>query len=371
MYTWTRPAIVAATLLAGCTGQIGSPTRDEPSDATDSGKTGSGTTGSPVVDEDGNVDIDGDGTVDGEGVDVDGDGTIDGIDTDGDGNVDQMIDDPVLPVSTCTPGIVPGTSQLPLLTNAQYDNTLRALVGTTPTVPSTLLAPNGDIVDQRKWERYQATAATLAAEIMADATARSQAIPCTPTDTGEACAQQFIAEFGARAFRRPLTAEETAVFQNLFTNRATLTETGSFDEAAQLILEAFLSSPSFLARPELTETPEGSYFALSGHEVASRLSYMLWGSMPDDTLLAAAAAGDLGSKEGILAQAERMLQDPRAHAQVASFHQEYAHMGSGTRWAEYSRNPDIYPAFHESQIAAMSAETERLFDYLVFDEGAT
>jgi hypothetical protein len=98
---------------------------------------------------------------------------------------------------------------------------------------------------------------------------------------------------------------------------------------------------------------------------------MLWGSMPDDTLLAAATAGDLGSKEGILAQAERMLQDPKAHAQVASFHREYAHMGSGTRWAEYSRNPDIYPAFHESQIAAMSAETERMFDHLVFEQGAT
>jgi hypothetical protein len=372
MYTWTRPAIVAATLLAGCTGQIGSPTPGEGrSGSTDSDANATGTTGSPVVDGDGNVDVDGDGTIDGEGIDTDGDGTIDGIDTDGDGNVDQVIDVPETPVSTCTPGIVPFTSQVPLLTNAQYDNTLRHLVGATPTLPSTLLAPDGDIVDQRKWERYQATAATVAAEIMADPTARSQAIPCTPTDTGEACAQQFIAEFGARAFRRPLTTEETATFQNLFTNRATLTETGSFDEAAQLILEGFLVSPSFLARPELTETPEGQYFALSGHEVASRLSYMLWGSMPDDTLLAAATAGELGTKEGILVQAERMLQDPKARAQVASFHRDYAHMGSGTRWAEYSRSADLYPAFQESQIASMSAETERMFDYLVFDQGAT
>src|SRR5687767_8020985 len=93
--------------------------------------------------------------------------------------------------------------------------------------------------------------------------------------------------------------------------------------------------------------------------------------MPDDTLLAAAGAGELGSKEGILAQAERMLQDPKARAQVASFHREYAHMGAGTRWVEYSRSPELYPAFQESQIASMSAETERMFDYLVFDQGAT
>jgi hypothetical protein len=88
-------------------------------------------------------------------------------------------------------------------------------------------------------------------------------------------------------------------------------------------------------------------------------------------LLDAATAGELSTKEGILSQAQRMLQDPRARAQVASFHQKYAHMGVGTRWAEYQRSADLYPAFHESQISALGAETERLFDYLVFDQGGT
>ncbi|HEU5076084.1 MAG TPA: DUF1592 domain-containing protein, partial [Polyangiaceae bacterium] len=150
-----------------------------------------------------------------------------------------------------------------------------------------------------------------------------------------------------------------------------LTETGTFDEAAQLIIEAVLVSPQFLARPEMNATAEGAYFALNGHEVASRLSYMLWGSMPDTTLLEAAAGGELSTKEGILAQAQRMLQDPKAREQVASFHRSYAHMGAGTRWAEFTRSPDLYPAFHEAQIPAMSAETERLFDYLVFEQGGT
>ena len=375
MYTWTRPAIVAATLLAGCTGQIGSPTPGEGrpgSSGAGTGTTGSNTDPDPIIDEDGNVDIDGDGNIDGMGIDTDGDGNIDGVDTDGDGQVDEVIDqDPVLPASTCTPGIVPGTSQLPLLTNAQYDNTLRDLVGVTTTIPSSVLAPDGDSVDQRKWEGYQTAAATAATEIMADSAARAKAITCTPTGTGEDCAAQLIADFGARAFRRPLTADESAGFMALYTNRATLTETGSFDEAAQLIIEAILLSPEFLARPEVNTAAEGDYFVLSGHEVASRLSYMLWGTMPDTTLIDAAAAGELSTKEGILGQAERMLQDPKARGQVAAFHRTYAHMGVGTRWAEYQRSADLYPAFHEAQIPAASAETEHLFDYLVFDQGGT
>lgn len=375
MYTWTRPAIVAATLLAGCTGQIGSPTPGEGrpgSTGSGTGTTGSDTDPGPVVDSDGNVDLDGDGETDGMGIDTDGDGTIDGVDTDGDGQVDQTIDPtPPSPVSTCTPGIVPPTTQLPLLTNAQYDNTLRDLVGVTATIPSTVLAPDGDSVDQRKWEGYQTAAATLATEIMADSAARAKAITCSPTGTGEDCAAQLIADFGGRAFRRPLTAEESAGYMALFTNKDTLTENGTFDEAAQLIIEAILVSPEFLARPEVNTATEGDYFVLSGNEVASRLSYMLWGTMPDTTLLDAAAAGELSTKEGILGQATRMLQDPRARSQVAAFHRSYAHMGVGTRWAEYQRSADLYPAFHEAQIPAASAETERLFDYLVFDQGAT
>lgn len=375
MYTWTRPAIVAATLLAGCTGQIGSPAPGEgrpDGSGSDAGDTGTTGTPKPIVDGDGNVDLDGDGKIDGQGIDTDGDGKIDGVDTDGDGKIDQVIDPtPSLPESRCTPGVVPGTSQLPLLTNAQYDNTLRDLVGVTPTVPSTQLAPDGNVVDQRKWERYQATAATLAAEIMADAEARAKAITCTPSGSGDECAAHLIADFGSRAFRRPLTAEETASYQALYSNREILTENGTFDEAAQLIIETFLQSPQFLARPEMNATKEGEHFVLSGHEVASRLSYMLWGTMPDPSLLEAAAAGELSTKEGILAQAQRMLEDPKARAQVATFHRSYAHMGAGTRWAEYARSTDLYPAFHAAQIPVMSAETERLFDYLVFDQGGT
>jgi hypothetical protein len=269
--------------------------------------------------------------------------------------------------SECVPG-VPGTSQLPRLTHAQYDNTIRDLVGIT-TGPSALLAPDTPgSVDQRAWDGYQGAAESVAAQVMADPNARAMAIPCTPSGDGLACAQQFIAEFGLRAFRRPLTPDEGARFEALYTMRDTITETGSFDEIAEVLLRALLVSPSFLTRAELTEVQEETYYKLNGYEIASRLSYMLWGSMPDDDLFAAAAGDALSTPEQILEQAARMLQSDKARNQVAAFHQGYAKMGAGTRWAEIDRDPNIYPAFSQEMVGLLSAETERLFDYTVFEQ---
>jgi hypothetical protein len=235
-----------------------------------------------------------------------------------------------------------------------------------------MLAPDTPgSVDQRAWDGYQAAANSLSEQIMADPAARARVIPCTPDADGSACARQMIVEFGQRAFRRPLTEAEIARFETLYASRATITATGSFDEAAQLIVRSFLLSPSFLTRAETAEAPDGEYFVLSGHEVASRLSYMLWGSMPDDALSAAAAAGALSTPEGILLEAQRMLADPKARAMVGGFHQSYAHMGEGTRWADISRDATVYPAFNEAMVPAMSAETERFFDYVTFELGGT
>jgi hypothetical protein len=238
--------------------------------------------------------------------------------------------------------------------------------------PSSMLAPDTPgSVDQRAWDGYQSAAAALATQVMGDATAKGKVIPCTPSGDGSACAQQFIQQFGRRAFRRPLTTEEVARFTLLYTNRATLTATGTFDEATQLILRAFLLSPSFLTRAEISETAEGSSFVLNGYEVASRLSYILWGSMPDETLFSAASAGSLATSAGILAQAQRMMQDPRARAKVSDFHQTYAHMGLGTRWEDIARDPAVYPAFNSAMTPLLSQETTRFFDYIVFDKGGS
>jgi hypothetical protein len=275
----------------------------------------------------------------------------------------------------CLPG-VPQTTQLPRLTRVQYDNTVRDLLKITMQAanpPSLMLAPDTlGSVDKRALDGYNSAGAALAAQVMAEPAARASVIPCTPSGDGAACARQLVEQFGRRAFRRPLEADEVTRFMAIYTDRAQLTPTGSFNEAAQLIVEAFLVSPSFLTRGELSEaTPEGQVFALSGYEVASRLSYMLWGTMPDDALFTAASSGKLTTSAGILEEAQRMLNDPKARSKVSEFHQRYAHMGEGTRWTDIKRDAALYPTFNAAMPQAMTDETNRFFDYIVFEKGGS
>jgi hypothetical protein len=269
----------------------------------------------------------------------------------------------------CVPGI-PQTSQLPRLTNAQYQSTVYDLLGVDGT--ASMLAPDTEAVDQRAWDGYTTAASTIAAQVMADATLQGRFVTCAPEGDGSACAAQIIQSFGQRAFRRPLTELETARFTKLYTDRAAITPSGSFEEIAELMLSSFLLSPSFLLRAETAETPSGSYLALSSYEVASRLSYMLIDSMPDQALFEAAAQNALSTPEQIRAQAVRLLeQDPRARSKVTRFHEHYMHMGPGTRWADYQRDPALFPAFSADLVPLLSQETDRFFDHVVFDQGGS
>jgi len=373
MHTLKGSIVVAATLAAGCTGRIEAPTEVDPSvtgstgsgatgsGATGSGATGSGATGSGATGSGGTPGVGGSDPAGGTpGVGGTTPVTTGGASGAGGGTV-----------SNCAPG-VPATTQLPRLTQAQYDNTIRDLVGLT-TQPSTLLAPDTvGSVDQRAWDGYKAAADRVSQEIMADPAARARAIPCTPTGDGLACAQQMIATFGPKAFRRPLTAEETATFEALYTTRVDITPTGTPDEALQFILRSFLLSPSFLTRAELVEAPEGELFLLSPYEIASRLSYMLWSSMPDDALFAAAAGTALTTPEGILAEATRMMADPKARNSVAAFHAAYTKISSGaSRWTAYTRDTALYPTFNAAMVPMMADETKRFFDYVTFDAQGT
>jgi hypothetical protein len=278
-----------------------------------------------------------------------------------------VVTPPVDP-TVCTPGI-PTTSQLPRLTHAEFDNTTRDLLGI-DVQPSSMLAPDTiGAVDQRAWDGYQTAADSLATQVMASATAKAKVIPCS-ADTA-ACAQQFITAFGQKAFRRPLTTAEVARFQNLYTNKATLTATGTLNDAFQLIIKTFLLSPSFLTKAEISATPDGANFDLNGYELATRLSYLLWGTMPDDALFTAAAGGKLVTSADILGQAQRMLMDPKARTKVADFHAHYALMGDATRWSEAAHDPTMFPAFTPAMVPELSDEAARFFDYVTFDLGGT
>ena len=122
--------------------------------------------------------------------------------------------------------------------------------------PSTILATDqaGGLTDLG-WSSYQSVADMIATQVMSDATLKKNFMKCTPTGDGKACLHDTIIQFGRRAFRRPLTTAEVAAFDKLVTDGPTITATGTVDEIATTLLYAFLVSPSFLQRGEMTRPP--------------------------------------------------------------------------------------------------------------------
>lgn len=209
-------------------------------------------------------------------------------------------------------------------------------------------------VDGRAWSDYQAAAEALAAQVTSDPALLSQLHAGTD-------GPGFIAAVGRRVHRRPLTAAETAQYQQLFDLGATLSGTQSaFAKGAQVVLEAMLQSPHFLYRSELGAA--GS--PLSGYEMAAKLSLWLRNTAPDDALLdAAAGPGKLDTPEGAAALARKMLDEPAARAVMRRFHGEFLHFD---RYATLSKVgvPNYDPA-----INAELAESSFLFFDRIFSQG--
>ena len=249
-------------------------------------------------------------------------------------------------VTNCVPG-VPSTSQVPRMLNQEYDAVVKDLLGVTTLTsagnmpPSSLLADDSDgSLTEISWNAYLSAADKIAAEVMAG-TNRTRFISCDPAMA--ACLTDTIRAFGRKAFRRPLTEAEVTSFARL----DMLTPAGTANEVAEAMLYAFLVSPSFIMLPELAQDVEGAAIKLSAYEVATRLSFLLWGSVPDDALNAAADAGQLPTKEQILAQATRMIQvREKTGPVVAAFHRAYADIRLGSHWAGIEHDATKYPKWN-------------------------
>lgn len=217
------------------------------------------------------------------------------------------------------------------LTHAQYRNTLRDLLGVSDATLDPVLSTLRDDpraegflfdnlatsleVDDALFGAYQRAAEELASAVLADAAALGRVRPAGTS------ADDFIRDFGLRVHRRPLSGDEVAEYRALHEMGPLVFPDDPAEEAStRLVLEAMLQSPAFLYRFEESTDRDGVLVPLDDWEIASRLSYALWGSMPDDELLEAARTGGLGSESGVRAAAERMLDDPRALSAVRAFH---------------------------------------------------
>lgn len=184
----------------------------------------------------------------------------------------------------------------------------------------------------------------------------TELVGCVPSGLDDAvCFSSFVASFGRRALRRPLSAEELSSYAAL--QQFSIDE-GDFLVGIRLVITAMLQEFDFLYRIEAidTETAEGSRAVLDDFAIASRLSFLLWGQGPDDALLDDAAAGRLRAGPGRRAIADRLLQDPRARARVARLHA----MWLGTEDA-LTRVP---PALRDS----FERESRALIERVIFDE---
>ncbi|HTA91663.1 MAG TPA: DUF1588 domain-containing protein [Polyangiaceae bacterium] len=248
------------------------------------------------------------------------------------------------------------------LTNAEYANTVHDLLGIDLTTP---LDPDGASAGFNAG--LQAGDATVQAYHSAAIEASSQSaallklVPCdqaTITSNPADCAGKFIDAIGPKAFRRPLDADTRTGLTTLFA--AVFAQFG-FAGGLQALVEEMLQSPYFLYHLELEEQAKGpGQVAVTGYSMASRLSYLIWASMPDDELFAKASAGQLTSASDVETEASRMLADPKAQAGLRNFYEQWLSvrdmpLSKGGNFANSYDGPSILGSFDAQVDAALWA----------------
>jgi hypothetical protein len=261
------------------------------------------------------------------------------------------------------------------LTRFEYNNTVRDLLGDT-TDPANVLPPEEEVAGFNNQaaaltssdlliEQYMKVAEDVSARAVLDIDAL---LPeCDPgLDGNDTCALSFIQDFGRRAFRRPLSPTEIERLKSVFDWAVNDPDLGRFEDGIQVIIEATLQSPSFLYRPELGgETPvEGDVVSFTSWEMATKLSYMLWNTMPDAELFAAAEADELVTKEQIAAQATRMLDEDKARDLIRNFHTQWLLL---THLDSVTKDTSVYPAFDASLRPLWTEEIQAFVEHVILE----
>jgi len=264
----------------------------------------------------------------------------------------------------------PGRVTLRRLNRVEYNNTIRDLVGLDLSLADEFPSDDvgegfdniGDVLTLPPilLEKYLAAAKAIAERAVKDKTARKSIFAREATEPGEkvAAARENIEQFAERAFRRPVEPEE---LERLFGIMKFAFEQGAEeDEIYSTVVTAVLASPRFLFRVERDPKPNDAdgIRELNDFELASRLSYFLWSSMPDETLFEVARSGKLTDPKVLAEQARRMLADPKATALVKNFAGQWLQLRDVTRLAP---DPELFSKMNPQLQADMRRETEAVF----------
>jgi Protein of unknown function (DUF1592)/Protein of unknown function (DUF1588)/Protein of unknown function (DUF1595)/Protein of unknown function (DUF1585)/Protein of unknown function (DUF1587) len=255
------------------------------------------------------------------------------------------------------------------LTHSQYNNSVRDLLGDYSQPANRF--PQEDFVDGFKnqltgqgmppllVETYSTSAEKLALNAFRIGDVNGL-VPCKPSSVADdKCRDAFVRQFGLKAFRRPISDDELQRYGAVFSSQAKAT--GKFLEGARVVVEAMLQSPNFLFHVE--GGPDSKDGKLVDYDVASRLSYLLWNTMPDTALLEQAARGELRTTDGRVKAAQRLIADPRAKQALDEFFDEWLRFDRVEN-AVKSRAADFTPEV----AAAMAEETRTLLQYLVWND---
>ena len=275
-------------------------------------------------------------------------------------------DDTPAPTQVCEQGGVP-QAPLRLLTTTEIDRSVGDLLsvegasgGRLPADP-TVKGFEG-FAETVGVSQLQADGYMRASEDVTDQVGWEALLPCDVATGDAACAQTFIDDFGGRVFRRPLTGEESGIFIDLFTE---MDAEQGFEIGIVSVLQALLQSPQFLYRIELGEAGAvEDVVPLTAHELATRLSYLLWASTPDDALLAAAADDSLRDSVALTEQVDRMLADPRARYVVGRFVEQWTGI---TELEDATKDRLNFPAWTRELADDLVEETHRFSVDVVFD----
>jgi len=293
------------------------------------------------------------------------------------------------PGAATGPGGAPGTGTGPLvitpapssrfirLNHQQWENSVRdalrlpATLGISKTfVAEPLLSTfdnNGSVlsVSPDLWHDYQSAAETVANKVARDAKLLAAIAPSSPTDPAGK-AKAFVQSVGARVLRRPLTDAEVTRYVALFNQGPTLIGSAdAFADGVELVLTALLQSPFFIYRTELGTAAAG-LIRLDDYEVASKLSYALTNSMPDDALFAAAAAKQLETPGGVMQEVTRVLTLSAAADTIGDFHNQLLRMRD---YDAVIKDATKFPLFAPGVAADMKQETLSFIKNAIVDQG--
>ena len=280
---------------------------------------------------------------------------------------------------------VPGASaeqgsivrRLRRLSNREYNNVVRDLLWDTT-------QPANGFLDESYANGYdngsallavqtdQALRYQMAAEQLAENAVQAHLVDllrgCDPVVSGESqCVDSFLQSFGLRAFRRPPTSGELARLRAVYQSAA---EIGGFRTGIQTAIEAILQSPSFVYRRELggNAAPPNVRRVLDDYELASELSFLIAGTMPDDELLGAASQGRLHAAAELRRQAERLLHTASAKANLREFFHQWL---ATTLLQGLTKDPLVYPTFNRALARSMATELDLFFDDILWSRSGS